>query len=205
MKKWEENPEEKDKKNNNIQDIRINNESNFMLKTLEDDLVKIFKNVNIFQIIYSEFSEKEEIQKFEKVKKLFNECKDIFKDIEKGNKDILIKWQNKFKNYNNIDEIIKQLKNYEQIKDKENLEEINKNLRILTKKSLYYSDIKNLLFFIHLFEAKETKLTKYLKEKKSEFEDKEHFNFNKLVDIYNYLEEKNIYINNGKDDSSLIK
>ena len=204
MKKWEENPKEKNKENNNVQNDKIRDESNFMLKTIEDDMIKMINNIKLFKIIYSEFSEKDEIQKFDKINKLLDECKEIFKDIEKGNKDILNKWQNKFKNNKDFDELITKLKNNEQINDKKNFYDIIKNLMIITKKSLYYSDIKCILFFINLFEANETELTKNLKEKKNEYED-ENFNFNKLLNIYKYLEEKKIYINNGKDDSSLIK
>ena len=204
MKKWVENPKEKNKKDNNEQNDKIRDESNFMLKTLEDDMIKMINNIKLFKIIYSEFSEKDEIQKFDKVNKLLDECKEIFKDIEKGNKDILNKWQNKFKNNKDFDELITKLKNNDQINDKKNFYDIIKNLMIITKKSLYYSDIKCILFFINLFEANETELTKNLKKKKNEYED-ENFNFNKLLNIYKYLEEKKIYINNGKDDSSLIK
>ena len=183
MKKWEEKPKEKNKENNNIQNDKISDESNFMLKTLEDDMIKMINNIKLFKIIYSEFSEKDEIEKFDKVNKLLDECKEIFKDIEKGNKDILNKWQNKFKNNKDFDELITKLKNNEQINDKKNFYDIIKNLMIITKKSIYYSDIKCILFFINLFEANETELTKNLKEKKKEYED-ENFNFNKLLNIY---------------------
>jgi len=184
---------------------RKNVESNLMIKSLENNLSKITKEIDLFQIIYSEFQENDETEKFNKANKLLNECKGLFKDIEKRNKDILDKWQNKFKNYSNIDEIIKQLKNYDKIKDKEEYDEIVKNILILTKKDIYYHDIKCLLYFIHLFEAEETELSKCLKEKELEFEDQKNFNLDKLININNYLEEKKIYINEGKDDSSLIK
>ena len=97
------------------------------------------------------------------------------------------------------------MKNYDKIKDKEDFDEIIKNILILTKKDIYYHDIKCILYFIQLFEAEETELSKYLEEKKLEFKDKANFNFRNLININNYLEEKVIYINDGKDDSSLIK
>ena len=205
MEKLGDKKKKKKKNDNNIQEFEISNESNFMIKTIEDDLTKIKKNINLLQIIYSEFPEKNVKEKFNKANRLLNKSKEIFKDIEKGNKDVLDKWQKKFKNYRGIDEIIKQLKNYDKIKDRVDFDEIVKNILIFTKKDIYYSDIKCLLNFINLFEANETELSKYLKEKKFEFEEKDHFNFNTLLNINNYLEEKNIYINNGKDDSSLIK
>ena len=181
------------------------NESNLIMKSLEDSLSKIKKEIDLLQIINSEFQENDESEKFNKANKLLNECKEIFKDIEKGNKDILDKWKNKFKNCSNVDEIIRQMKNYDKIKDKEDFDEIIKNILILTKKDIYYHDIKCILYFIQLFEAEETELSKYLQEKKLEFKDKANFNFRNLININNYLEEKNIYINDGKDDSSLIK
>ena len=97
------------------------------------------------------------------------------------------------------------MKYFYKIEDKEDFNEIAKNILICVKKNIYYSDIKCLLYFIALFKSNETELTKYLKEKQYKFEDKEHFNFDKLVNISNYLEEKKININNGKDDSPLIK
>ena len=164
MKKWVENPKEKNKKDNNEQNDKIRDESNFMLKTLEDDMIKMINNIKLFKIIYSEFSEKDEIQKFDKVNKLLDECKEIFKDIEKGNKDILNKWQNKFKNNKDFDELITKLKNNDQINDKKNFYDIIKNLMIITKKSLYYSDIKCILFFIN--KKKNKKIKKKNKRKK---------------------------------------
>ena len=72
------------------------NESNLIMKSLEDSLSKIKKEIDLLQIINSEFQENDESEKFNKANELLNECKEIFKDIEKGNKDILNKWQNKF-------------------------------------------------------------------------------------------------------------
>ena len=148
------------------------NVSNLIMKSLEDNLSKIKKEIDLLQIINSEFQENDESEKFNKANELLNECKEIFKDIEKGNKDILDKWKNKFKNYSNVDEIIRQMKNYDKIKDKEDFDEIIKNILILTKKDIYYHDIKCILYFIQLFEAEETELSKYLQEKKLEFKDK---------------------------------
>ena len=154
--------------------------SNFMVKSLEDDLTKLTKEIETFQIIYSEFPEEDKTSKLNKANQLLNECKEIFKDIEKGKNNILNKFQNKFnKNINSVDEIIKQLKNYDKIKGREDLNDISKNILILIKKDIYYHDIKCLLYFIKLFEAEETEISQYLKEKKSEFENKEHFNFNR--------------------------
>ena len=61
---------------------------------------------------------------------------------------------------------IKQFKNYDKIKDQEDFEEITKNILILSKKDIYYHDIKCLLNFIKLFEAEEIESSKYLKENK---------------------------------------
>ena len=78
------------------------NESNLIMKSLEDSLSKIKKEIDLLQIINSEFQEKDESEKFNKANELLNENKEIFQDLEKGNKDILDKLQNKFKNYTNI-------------------------------------------------------------------------------------------------------
>jgi hypothetical protein len=186
------------KKDNN--QFNNNNESNFIMKTLEDDLAKIIKEINLFKLLYTEYEEEDETIKFDKTKELLNECKEIFKDIKCRNKNILEKWQNKFKNDGGIEDELRKLKDFYKIEDKEDFNEIAKNILICVKKNIYYSDIKCLLYFIALFKSNETELTKYLKEKQYEFEDKEHFNFDKLVNISKYLEKKKIYKNNGKND-----
>ena len=171
------------------------------------NLIKILKEIKLFKIIYEEFTEGDETSKFDKAKELLDGCKVIFTDIYKGNKEILDKWQNKFKKESGIDEELKKLKDYFKIddKEKENLEKVSKNILIFTKKNIYEDDIKYLLYFIELFEAEETELTKTLKEKRKEIEDKDNLDFLKLEKINNYLEEKKIYINNGKDDSLSIQ
>lgn len=118
---------------------------------------------------------------------------------------ILGKWKNKFKKEKGIEEELIKLKEYYKIDNNEDLDKVTKKILIFTKKTMYYSDIKNLLYFIKLFKAEETDLTKYLKEKESEFEEKENLDFENLVNIKNYLENKEIYIYDGKDDSPSIK
>ena len=186
-----------------IEGHNIKNDSNFIIETLEDDFIKLIKKLNLFKIIYSEFAEKGESEKFNKIKDLINESLKMLKDMEQGNKDILNKLQNNFKNQG-IEEFKKKLKNDEIIKDEKDLDEIIKNILILTKKDNYYSDIKSLLYFLKLFNAEQTELSKQLNEIKLEFENIGYFNFDKLTKINNYLEKMNIYINNGKD-SALIQ
>ena len=186
-----------------IEGHNIKNDSNFIIETLEDDFIKLIKKLNLFKIIYSEFAEKGELEKFNKIKDLINESLKMLKDMEQGNKDILNKLQNNFKNQG-IEEFKKKLKNDEIIKDEKDLDEIIKNILILTKKDNYYSDIKSLLYFLKLFNAEQTELSKQLNEIKLEFENIGYFNFDKLTKINNYLEKMNIYINNGKD-SALIQ
>ncbi len=124
--------------------------------------------------------------------------------MEKGNKGILNKWKYNLKN-TGIEEFKKKLKNNDIIKDEKDFDEIVKNILILTKKDIYYSDIKSLLSFLQLFNAEQTELSKQLKEIKLEFENIGYFNFDKLTKISNYLEKMNIYINNGNDDSAMIQ
>ena len=169
------------------------------------DLIKKIKEIKLFQIIYNEFTEGNETTKFDKAKELLDGCKVIFDDIQKGNPDILDNWQNKFRKESGIDEELTKLKEYYKIDNNEGLDKVAKNILIFTKKNIYHSDIKNILYFLNLFEAEKTELTKMLMEKQSEFEDHENLDFKKLIDINNYLEEKQIYINGGKDDSSLIQ
>ena len=168
-------------------------------------LIEVIKDIKLFQIIYNHFCKGNEISKFDKAKELLDESKVIFEDIQKGNPVILGKWKNKFKKEKGIEEELIKLKEYYKIDNNEDLDKVTKKILIFTKKNMYYSDIKYLLYFIKLFKAEETDLTKYLKEKKSEFEEKENLDFENLVNIKNYLENKEIYINDGKDDSPSIK
>ena len=169
------------------------------------NLIKIIKEIKLFQIIYDKFAQGNEIVKFDKAKELLDSCKVIFDDIQKGNPDILDSWQNNFKKEKGIDKELKKLEDYYKIENNEGLDKVAKKILIFTKKNIYYSDIKCLLYCLNLFETEETDLSKILKEKKSEFENKEDIDFEKLVIINNYLEEKQIYINEGKDDSPSIK
>ena len=176
----------------------------------KSDLIKKIKEIKLFQIIYSKFTEGNETIRFDKAKKLLDECKIIFTDINKCDPKILGEWQNNFKRVKDqkiIDEELQKLKDYYKIDDKENnLNKIAKNILIFTKKNIYYDDIKCLIYFINLFETEGPReLTKILQEKKLEFEDKEHFDFEKLEKINDFLEKKNIYVNDGKDDSGLIQ
>ena len=195
----EKSPHKKQKKRKN------SNEPNFMIQTLKYNCNKLTNEINLFQIIYSEFPENNEQENFDKLKELLKESQTIFKDMEQRNKNILDKWKNKLKNYSDIDEFMKQLKNYDKIKNEENYDNIIKNILILTKKDICYSDIKSILYLFKLFKAEQTELSENLITYKNEYKNIEIFNFDKLVDIYNYLEEINIYNNNGRNDSALIK
>ena len=192
-------PHQKPKKRKN------NNEPNFMIQTLKYNCNKLTNEINLFQIIYSEFPENNEQENFDKLKELLKESQTIFKDMEQRNKNILDKWKNKLKNYSDINEFMKQLKNYDKIKNEENYDNIIKNILILIKKDICYSDIKSILYLFKLFKAEQTELSENLITYKNEYKNIEIFNFDKLVDIYNYLEEINIYNNNGRNDSALIK
>ena len=171
----------------------------------KSDLIKIIKEIKLFQIIYKEFSDGDETKKFDESKKLLDECKTVFKDIDKGNINILDRWRGGFENDKGIKEELKKMKDYYKINNEEDFDKIAKNILIFTKKNIYHSDIKRLLYFIKLFQSEETELTKILNEKNLEFEDRENLNFKKLENTNNYLEEKKIYINEGKEDSSLIR
>ena len=168
-------------------------------------LIKIIKEIKLFQIIYKDFCKGDEIPKFNKAKELLDESKVIFEDIQKGNQNILDKWLNKFKKERGIEEELIKLKEYYEIDNNEDLDKVTKKILIFIKKNIYYSDIKCLQYFLKLFEAEETDLIKYLKEKQLEFEEKENLGLESLVNIKNYLENKEIYLNDGKDDSPTIK
>ena len=170
------------------------------------NLIKIIKEIKLFQVIYSDFiKEDDESTKFDKAKELLDGFRTIFIDIEKGRRDILDKWQNMFKKEKGIEEELQKLNDYYKISNKEDLGKIAKKILIFTKKNIYLSDIKCLLYIIKLFESEESELSKILKNNQLEFEKKDNLNMEKLVSINDYLEEKQIYINNGKDDSSLMK
>ena len=62
------------KKDNNINQFKNNNESNFIMKTIENDLTKIIKEINLFKLLYTEYKEEDETIKFDKTKELLNEC-----------------------------------------------------------------------------------------------------------------------------------
>ena len=179
-------------------------EINDLIRKLEDkaNLIKIIKDIKLFQIIYNEITEENENDKFNRAKELLDYYKFIFEEmkIEKGDSKLLDLWQNSFKEEENIKEELKKLKDYYKIENNEGFDKIIKNILILTN-----SDIKCLLYFFKLFGVEETDFSKKLKEYLSELEKKENINFQKLININNYLEEKQIYINEGKDDSLSIK
>ena len=186
------------------------NKEDEIIKYIRDNeekayLIKEIKEIELFKIIYNEFCEGDEINRFDKAKELLDGCRVIFEDIEKGNQDILDKWQNKFRKESGIDIELNNLKKYYKINDSEDIDKVAKNILIFTKKNVYDNDIKNILYFLKLFGVEETDLSKFLKESQSEFKDKENVSFKNLVKINNFLEDKNIYINDGKDDSSSIK
>ena len=54
---------------------------------------------------------------------------------------------------------------------------------IFTKKNIYESDIRDILYFLILFEAEKKDLTKFLKEKQLKFKEKEEISFESLVKI----------------------
>ena len=44
------------------------------MKTIENDLTKIIKEINLFELLYTEYKEEDETIKFDKTKELLNEC-----------------------------------------------------------------------------------------------------------------------------------
>ena len=83
----------------------------FKMKNIEKaNLIKEIKEIQLFQIIYEEITEENEISKFDKAVELLNECKVIFSDIQNGNPDILKKWQNKFRKGTGVDEELEKLR-----------------------------------------------------------------------------------------------
>ena len=172
---------------------------------IKSNLIKEIKQIQLFNLIYEDFTEGDEITKFQKANKILDDIKIIFDDIQKGNQSILKKWQNKFKEIYDINEEIEKLINYYKSNNIEVLDNNTKKILIFLKKNIYQYDIQYILYFLKLFNSKETYLTNYLKEKNSELKINEYLNIEKMININNYLEEKKIYINFGKDDSSLIK
>ena len=169
-------------------------------------LINILKEIQLFKIIYNEINNDNESLKFEKAKYLLDEYKTIFINVDKGNKEIIEKWINKLNEENELIDDLKKLENYYQINNKDDLKIILKKIFIFLRKDNYYSDINSLIYFINLFEAKETEFLLFLKENQIQFQEKEgNLSFDNLVNIHNYLEEKQINIYIGKDDSALIK
>ena len=103
-----------------------------------------------------------------------------------------------------IEEELKKLKDYYEINEKES-GDIAKNIFIFTKKNIYKTDIKCLQYFLKLFNAEETELSKKLNESKIDVEDEENLNFEKLKNINDFLESIEMYINKGRDDSQSIQ
>ena len=169
------------------------------------NLIKEIKEIQLFQIIYGEITEENEISKFNKAVELLNECKVIFSDIQKGNPDILKKWQNKFRKGTGVDEELEKLREYFKIKNDEGLDKVAKKTLIFTKKNIYEFDIKCILYFLKLFDVDEGELSEFLKNSQTKFEDKDNLSFESLEEINNKLEDKKIYINGGKNDSSSIQ
>ena len=150
---------------------------------------------------------KTETEKFDNAKQLLEDCKVIFTDIYKGNQEILDKFQKLFKKEKDnqaIEEELKKLKDYYEINEKES-EDIAKNIFIFTKKNIYKTDIKCLQYFLKLFNAEETELSKKLNESKIDVEDEENLNFEKLKNINDFLESIEMYINKGRDDSQSMQ
>ena len=175
----------------------------------KSNLIAIVKEIKLFELLYNDFNEGKETEtdKFDNAKKLLDECIIIFTDIYKGDQNILNKFQNLFKKEKDnkaIEEELQKLKNYYKINDKD-FGDVAKNIFIYTKKNIYKSDIKNLQYFLKLFNAEETELSKKLSEKRLEIEDEENLNFEKLKNINDFLEDLKIYINNGRDDSQSIQ
>ena len=88
---------------------------------------------------------------------------------------------------------------------RKNLEILLKIFLYLLKKNIYKIDIKCLQYFLKLFNAEETELSKKLNESKIGIEDKENLDFEKLKNINDFLESIEMYINKGRDDSQSIQ
>ena len=175
----------------------------------KSNLIAIIKEIKLFLLLYKEFNEGKETEtdKFENAKKLLDECIIIFTDIYKGDQNILNKFQNLFKRERDnqaIEKELQKLKAYYKINEKD-YGDVAKNIFIYTKKNIYKSDIKNLQYFLKLFNAEETELSKKLNEKKLEMEDEQNLNFEKLKNINDFFEDLKLYINNGRDDSQSIQ
>ena len=69
------------------------------------------------------------------------------------------------------------------------------------KRNIYKTDMKCLQYFLRLFNAEETVLSKKLNESKIDIKDKENLNFEKLKNINDFLESIEMYINKGRDNS----
>ena len=76
---------------------------------------------------------------------------------------------------------------------------------IFTKKNIYKDDIDSFLYFMDIFDVKKTNLSNTFMEKQKVLKDDKNVNFEQLKDINDYLENIEIYKNDGKDDSSVIK
>ena len=170
-------------------------------------LIETLKEIELFKVIYSKFTEEEdEKSKYEEALEKFNECKTIFIDINKADRKILETWQKELGDEKNKE--LEKLENYYKencelkIKDNKN---ISKNIMIFTKKNIYKKDIEYYLYFIDIFNVEKTDLSNILIEKQKVFEDEKNVNFDQLNDINDYMEKIEIYINDGKDDSPLIK
>ena len=169
------------------------------------NLIKIIKEIDLFKVIYEIKAKGNETSKFDEAKKILEDFKYLFYDMDKvGEINVLSKWYNLFTNDKEMIDELKKLKDYYEIEKNIDLYEIARNIMIYNKDIRYNSDINSILYFFKCFEAKETELSQYLNQKKSEFDEKK-INFEKLVDINNFFEEKKFYLNNGKEDSLLIK
>ena len=160
--------------NNNKVNLWINKEKQIYMKEFNEkfmektNLIKIVKDIKLFEIIYEKFSIIKDIEtnnkelkideetKFNNAKKIFDECKIIFTDIYKGNREILDGWQKEFKkDQKATEDELNKLKKYYDVQINQNTD-IIKNIRIFTKKNIIKDDIKYILYFIRLFKAEET-------------------------------------------------
>ena len=160
--------------NNNKVNLWINKETQIYVKEFNEkfrekkNLIKLIKDIKLFDTIYKKFSIIKDIEtnnkelkideetKFNNAKKIFDECKIIFTDIYKGNREILDEWQKEFKkDQKATEDELNKLKKYYDVQINQNTD-IIKNIRIFTKKNIIKDDIKYILYFIRLFKSEET-------------------------------------------------
>ena len=196
--------------------IWINKEDEiiYFIRNYEEkaNLIKEIREIKLFDTIYKDICEEDESVKFDKAIETLNGCKVIFEDIQKGDPELLDKWRATFKKELGIEKELTNLKNYYKLTDTKDLKNIAKNITIFTRKNAYESDIRDILYFFKIFDVEKTELSNFLSqfldEKTLKFKEEMPINFETLVKINNLLEDKKIYIDNGKggiEDSSTIK